>query len=47
MSKYIALGMIIAVIASQYSHDPIGEMIKGIFAGIFCWLAVTTFQNMA
>jgi 1,4-dihydroxy-2-naphthoate octaprenyltransferase len=37
MSKYIACGLMIAVIASMYSYDPLGEAIKGICTGIIGW----------
>ena len=40
MSKYIACGLVIAVIASMYSHDPAGEAIKGILTGMLAWYLI-------
>lgn len=47
MSKYIALGLIVAVLLTLYSHDPLGEAVKGIGAGLFTWIIISTWPYKA
>lgn len=45
MSKYIACGLVIAVLASITSHDPMGEAIKSILTGVLAFYMMRMFNR--